>query len=102
MAQSWFDRYQRRQADLARGVDSSLVRANRRRGNTGILLLTASLLVGWALSRTTVPWGLDWLIRTVLVIGALSGVILLKWAQQERIHLEKPDPEKPPSILRRD
>jgi hypothetical protein len=38
--------------------------------------------------------------RVIGGILALAGLVLGKWAYQEWIDLRKPDPEKPPSILK--
>jgi len=102
MIRSWYRRWEKRQADLARGVDASLVRTNRRRYKVAAVLLAASSLTAWSLSATDIPVWAEWPLRLVVAVGGVSGLILLRWAQQERINLEKPDPEKPPSILGRD
>lgn len=102
MIRNWYTRWEKRQADLARGVDSSLVRTNRRRYKAGGVLLAASSLAAWAFGGRDIPAWAEWPIRVVIAVAMLSGLILLRWAQQEKISLAKPDPEKPPSILGRD
>lgn len=102
MIRNWYKRREKRQADLARGVDASLTRANRRRYKVAGVLLAVSSLTAWAFSGRAIPLWAEWLIKLVVAGGGVSGFILLRWAQQEKISLERPDPEKPPSILGRD
>ena len=91
MIRSWYTRWEKRQADLARGVDSSLVRTNRRRYKVATVLFAASLLTAFSLSATDIPAWAEWPIRLVVAVGGVGGLILRRWAQQERINLEKPE-----------
>jgi hypothetical protein len=102
MIRNWYRRWAKRQSDLARGVDASLVRSNRWRFKAAGLLLAASSLTALAFGGRDFPAWAEWPVRVVIAVGVASGLILLRWAQQERIRLEKADPEKPPSILGRD
>ena len=51
-----------------------------------------------AVSEAGVSGIVGWIFRVMAAIGCISGLFLLQWAWQERIHLNKPDPEKPLSI----
>ncbi|PYS44938.1 MAG: hypothetical protein DMG13_33050 [Acidobacteria bacterium] len=98
MMRQWLERWEQRQKDLARGVDSGLVQANRRRYRVSMGLLISSIVLAEAVSEAGVSGIVGWIFRVMAAIGCISGLFLLQWAWQERIHLNKPDPEKPLSI----
>ncbi len=95
-----FDRYLRRQRDLATGVDADLVQGNRRKFRLAISLIgVAFLLLG--IDRIIKPHGLiqevfGWLLGVLLV----SGTLIAMWAGQERAFLDKPEPKKPSSLFK--
>ena len=55
---NWLARYSERQKDLARGVDSTLVRANRRRYKIALGLIVSSLVLAEAVRAADLSGGL--------------------------------------------
>jgi hypothetical protein len=94
----WLSRFAARQIDLARGVDSTLVQANRRRYKLAWLLLAVSFLSMLIGVANLTGW-VGWILKMLTFIVFLCGSVLLHWASQERGSLNKPDPKKLPSII---
>jgi hypothetical protein len=97
---NWWARQQRRQQELAEGVDADLVRDNWRKSRWGLGLLGSAVALAFALIKLPVRGtlgevGIDLAIGLMLV-----AFVLLKWARMESVFLSRPDPEKPPSILK--
>ena len=96
---SWWARQSQRGFDLRRGVDADLVAENRRRRRVAWTLLGSGVLIGYVIGRFQ-PTG--WLRIVLSVTAAASwivGIVLAKWAGEESKFLNKPDPEKPPSLF---
>ena len=94
----WRKRREQRQQDLARGVDSSLVQANRKRFRVSLGLMISSLVLAALVSEAGMSGIVGSFLTVIAAIGFIGACVLQRWASQERIHLEKPDPEKPLSI----
>jgi len=58
----------------------------------------SSLLLAAVVSEAGMSGIVGSFLTVIAAIGCIGGLVLLEWAKQERIHLEKPDPEKPLSI----
>ena len=100
MSSRW-ERQQVRQPELAQGVDADLVRANRKRYKLAFGLLGFGLVLIFLNAEVHLP---D--VFRIIVVGAamaawITGIVMAKWARQEQIFLDRPDPEGPPSILRK-
>jgi hypothetical protein len=95
----WWSRQQARQRDLQLGVDADLVAGNRRRMWRSLGMIAAGIL----LSMISVKLHhTGWLVRVSTWKGLalfIVGLLLLRWAGAERTFLNKPDPEKPPSLF---
>jgi hypothetical protein len=99
---SWLKRFQERQRELARGADADLVQNNRTRYKHGLFLLAFGLLVGFLRPKVHLSGVLQAAAVVVSIASFTIGFVLLRWAYQESIFLNRPDPEKPPSILEND
>ncbi len=97
---SWFERWSRRQDELAQGADADLVRDNRRRYRTGFLLLGFAILLSLLVSKVGLGEHLRQVVRVVAAGSGVAGLLLLTWARQEEIVLHKSDPEPPPKIFK--
>jgi hypothetical protein len=92
-------RYQERQRKLAAGVDADLVRDNRKHHRIGLALIGGGLGLILLVKYIPLPRVLERVIAIVSGAAFIGGFILLKFAQHEEYVINKPDPEKPPSIL---
>ena len=98
---SWLKRFIKRQRDLTEGADTDLVHGNRRRFAIGLGVLAAGfLLIYWSVQLSFAPT-----LHKILVVAGillfLAGAVLAEWASREWWSLHKPDPEEPPSILKK-
>jgi hypothetical protein len=100
MSMGWFERWSRRQDELAQGADANLVRDNRRRYKLGFLVLGFATLLTLLVSKVDLGEHLRQILRVVAAGSGVAGLLLLAWARQEKIVLDKPDPEPPPRIFR--
>ena len=100
MMREWLKRLNERQRDLGRGVVADLVRDNRSRWRSalGISLLGIVLVVGE--DRAPIPGWAHLSIRIAGIAFLLLGLVVAKWALQERAFLNKPDPEEPPRMFK--
>jgi hypothetical protein len=96
----WFERYHRRQDELARGADADLVRDNRKRYILAFSLLGLAILLSLLVSKVHPGEQLRLVLRVVAAGSGVAGLLLLTWARQEEIVLDKPDPEPPPRIFK--
>jgi hypothetical protein len=97
---NWWTRQQRRQQELAEGADADLVRDNRKKLLWGWALFGSSLALAFVFTKVGIR-GILARVGMVLAIGMmLAAFVLLKWARMESVFLSRPDPEKPPSILK--
>ena len=88
-----------RERELTEGADADLVSANRRRWTLGyqVFALGALLLaIDWLVR---LPSWLHKVIVSICCALLAVGLITWKWAQAERTYLEKPEPNKPPSLF---
>jgi hypothetical protein len=99
---NWFHRYANRQSELAAGADADLVAENRNRWRRGALVVAFAIAFAWLGNMTKLPANASRLVLLIAGIAGLYGVFLLAWARQESAFLSKPDPEKPPSLLKQD
>lgn len=99
---SYLARWEKRRAELDRGADANLVRDSRRRGRIGFVLLLTAFIAALTSRAMPLPESVEWPVRVVVAVVAVGGLVLRRWSQAERVNLETPDPEKPPSILGRD
>ena len=97
---SWFERWSRRQDELAHGADADLVRDNRRRYRTGFLLLGFAALLSLLVSKIDLGEHLRQAVGVAAAGSGVAGLLLLIWARQEQIVLHKPDPEPPSKIFK--
>lgn len=96
---NWLGRHAKGECELAIGVDSTVVQANRRRYRLAWWLIAVSFVLAALTGAVDLSGGLGWILNLLTITVFLSGFILLQWAKQERAHLHKADPRKPPSIL---
>jgi hypothetical protein len=95
----WWARQSRRSFDLRHGVDADLVAENRRRRRLAWALLGSGFLMAVLLDRIRPTGWLRTVSSVVLGILFIAGFVLLRWAGAESSFLNKPDPEKPPSLF---
>jgi len=95
----WLKRSSARQEELRRGVDSDLIQQNRIRFRNGLLLLLSALALRWLHTRLHFIDGAGKVSAAVEIGLSLYGAFLLSWWWQQTIFLDKPDAEKPPSML---
>ena len=97
---NWLKRFQERQRELARGADADLVQDNRTRYKRGLFLIAFGLLVGFLGSKVHLSGGLQSAAVVLSIASFTIGFVLLRWAYQESIFLNRPDPENRPVSLR--
>lgn len=95
----WAERFQKRQQELAEGVDADLVQANRRRSRVALGLVGIAVVLGLLDAKLRIPSLLSVVLRVGSAISAVIGIVLGKWAHAERTFLTQPDPERPPEIF---
>jgi hypothetical protein len=95
----WWARQSQRTFDLRHGVDADLVAENRKRRRIAWVLLCSGIFLGWLLGKLQPAGWLRTVLSTVAVALWIIGIILLRWASAESNFLNKPDPEKPPSLF---
>jgi hypothetical protein len=96
----WLKRWQRRQEELAQGVDADLVRENRRKFRTVDWLSGLSILLMFIAWKMRFWGGLRAIIGVVAAVLFVCWRILRYWALAESNFLDRPDSEEPPSILK--
>src|SRR5260370_4252168 len=99
---NWLKRLQERQRERAQGVDADLVQDNGRRYRRGLFLLAFGLLFGFLGSKVHSSGVLHAAEAVLSIASCVIGFILLRWAYQESLFLNRPDLEKPLSILEND
>jgi uncharacterized membrane protein len=95
----WFERYQRRQRELAAGADADLMAANRRRYRLAFSLMGLGLFLVWLAGKLRLPSGLRIAATALAGVSFVVGVFLAQWARAEREFLTRPDLEPPPHIF---
>jgi hypothetical protein len=98
---NWLKRFQERQRELAQGADADLVQANRQRYKRALLLLAFDAGLIFLNDKVNLSPLLRTAVGILSVIIFLLGLLLLKWAWKESVFLNRPDPEVPPSILKK-
>jgi hypothetical protein len=96
---SWWTRKSQRSFDLRQGIDADLAAENRRRWKLTWTLLGSGFLMAMLLDRIRPTGWLRTMSSVVLGVLLIAGFILLRWAGAESTFLNKPDPEKPPSLF---
>jgi hypothetical protein len=96
----YLKRWQQRQRELAQGADADLVRENRKRGRFGFGLLAFSFIFAACTSKMQLPHLLRTIIGGSAIASLVVGFVMLQWAKWEKAFLDRPDQEKPPSILK--
>ncbi len=97
---NWWERRVQRQRELTSGVDADLALANRRRwmlGYSVIALGTALLAIDWVLR---LPGWMHRVIASICCALLAVSLITWKWAQAEQTYLDKPEREKPSSLIK--
>jgi hypothetical protein len=97
---SWWQRWERRQNELAQGVDADLVRDNRRRYRLALGLLGFGFLLNLLMAKMYSGMLYD-VVFAASLLCYIGGFIALRWAAAERAFLSRPDREDPPRILRK-
>lgn len=97
---SWVERWQKRQRELASGVDADLVLANRRRFKLAFGLLVLSFGLVWLDTALRLPNSWDIVLGTTAVICFVVAFLTGRWALHERQFLTRPDSEGPPDIFK--
>jgi hypothetical protein len=96
----WFERWSRRQDELAQGADTDLVRDNRKRYRLAFSLLGFAILLSLLVSKVDLGKQLRLVMSVVAAGSGVAGLLLLMWARQEQAFLHKPEPEVPPKIFK--
>jgi hypothetical protein len=97
---NWWDRWRRRQNQLAQGVDANLVRENQKRYRFAFGLLTFGFALSLLISKTHLQVALRSVVSVVATVCGIAGFALLAWSRQEAAFLSKPEPEEPPKIFK--
>jgi len=97
---SWLDRWQKRQRELAEGVDADLIQANRRRSALALGVFVFGFLLVVIDAKLHLPTVLRTVLGTVAVVCLLVGGLVGKWAQAEHSFLTRPDSESPAEIFK--
>jgi hypothetical protein len=97
---NWLERRLQRQDDLDRGVDSDLVRGNRKKWKIAALLFAVSMLFfgirSLVLISARVQKVFDVIGATLLVLGFVIG----RWAWREFAFLNQPEPKEPSRLFK--
>src|SRR4029453_13416573 len=96
----WFERWSRRQDELAQGADTDLVRDNRKRYRLAFLLLGFAIFLSLLVSKIYLGKQPRLVMIVVAAGSGVAGLLLLMWARQEQAFLHKPEPEVPPKIFK--
>jgi hypothetical protein len=97
---TWFERFQKRQRELAEGADADLMQANKRRSRVSLCLFGLAIVLILFNLKFPVPTLLEKVLLVVAGVSAAAGIVIGKWAQAEHGFLTDPDPESPPEIFR--
>ena len=87
----WFERWNRRQDELAQGFDADLVRDNRKRYSLAFSLVGFAILLSLLISKVDLGEHVLLVLRVVAAGSAVAGLLLFGWARQEEIVLHKPE-----------
>jgi len=98
---NWVKRFQERQRELTQGADADLVQANRRRYKRALLLLAFNAGLIFLNGKVNLSPALRTAVGILSATICLLGLLMLRWAWQESLFLNRPDPEGPPSILKK-
>ncbi len=97
---NWWDRWRRRQNQLAQGVDADLVRENQKRYRFAFGLLTFAFALSLLVSKIHLQAALRIVVSVVATVCGVAGFALLAWSRQDAAFLGKPEPEEPPKIFK--
>jgi len=97
---NWWDRWRRRQNELAQGVDANLVRENQKRYRFTFGLLTFAFALSLLVSKIHLQVSLRIVVSVVATVCSIAGFALLAWSRQEAAFLSKPEPGEPPKIFK--
>src|SRR5215467_9618196 len=95
----WWSRQQARQVDLQRGVDADLIAENRERVRRALAMIAVGIVLPIAPLKLHLT---EWPARVSTWVGTalfIVGLVLVRWAGAERAFLNRPEPEKPPSLF---
>ncbi|MFZ3333649.1 MAG: hypothetical protein WA197_23620 [Candidatus Acidiferrales bacterium] len=98
---SLFQRSNRRQRDLARGVDADLVRDNGKRFKLAFALIASGFLLDLVSAKVRTPSLVYSILFDIGMASVVAGFLPAIWARSESAFLSKPDPKVPPTILKR-
>ena len=90
----WLRRWNKRQAELSRGVDSNLVQENRMRWMRGLALLASAYFCRLLQGYAHLAGILKLTVVTIGIASLIGGFFLLLWARQQDVFLNKPEPDK--------
>lgn len=100
---SWWARWRARQAELAQGADADLVRDNQRKAllSQGFYLLAVLWFLVLAVLAKFQSWGaLSKIVAVLAMVFLVAGRVVGRWARAESAFLNRPGPEKLPSIFK--
>jgi hypothetical protein len=97
---NWLRRWSKRQGELSRGVDSDLVQENRARWIRGLAMLASAYFCRWLQGYAHLSGILNVTVITIGIGSLVGGFILLLWARQQHVFLNKPEPEKPLALFK--
>jgi hypothetical protein len=97
---NWFQRWRKRQYELASGVDADLVRDNQKRHRLAFGLFGLGFALAFLVAKIRFPDTLRLIMSVAAGVSVVAGFVLAAWARQEAAFLNKPDSEEPPGILK--
>lgn len=99
---NWLHRYIRRQAELSQGVDSNLLPDNRTRWLRGTAAIAVAFALRWLAAEVQLSGITVWVVIGLAIALLLYGFFLLIWTNEQSAFLDKPEPEKPLTLFKRD
>jgi hypothetical protein len=97
----WLERWQQRQYEIAQGADANLIRENVKRFRWSGGLFVAGGLLAWVAGRFQLAHALHVAAYCLAVLLLIASWVLFSWARAQDGLLRRPDPEGPPSILKK-
>jgi hypothetical protein len=97
---NWFQRWRKRQYELASGVDADLVRDNQKRYRLAFGLFGLGFALGFLVAKIRFPDTFRLIVSVAASVSVVAGFVLAAWAGQEAAFLNKPDTKEPPRIVK--
>jgi uncharacterized membrane protein (UPF0182 family) len=98
---TWIERWLKRRNEIAQGADADLLAQNARRFHLAAVLFIAAVVLFWITTKLPLPHTARVVLNIIVFAAFVASLVLAHWTQRMEAFLNRPDPEAPPSILKK-